>query len=110
MPRSPVGYNWQATKTMGILDGQKYVQKHINYIYLTHALELLLQLGLVLAVGDTKVVIGVRALLDAERGGRRPDGHDRGRSLGPRRLPDFLDGHHVCRKEFSGGRIVFVRE
>lgn len=88
----------------------KVCSKAYQKIYLTHALELLLQLGLVLAVGDAEVVIGVRALLDAERGGRRPDGHDRGRSLGPHRLPDFLDGHHVPRKEFSGGRIVFVRE
>lgn len=77
---------------------------------LTHALELLLQLSLVLAVSDTEVVIGVSGLINAERGSCRPDSHDGGRSLRPRRLPDFLDGHHVRWEKFSGDRKVLLRE
>lgn len=61
---------------------------------LTHALELLFELGLVLAVGDPEVVIRVSTLVDAVGRSRGPDGHDRGRALGSLALADFLDGHH----------------
>ena len=61
---------------------------------LTHALELLLELSLVLAVCDTEVVVRICALLHAVGRSGGSDGHDRGRALRPLSLADFLDGHH----------------
>lgn len=61
---------------------------------LTHALELLFELCLVLAVCDTEVVVRICALLDAVGRSGGSNGHDRGRALSPLSLADFLDGHH----------------
>ena len=61
---------------------------------LTHALELLLELGLVLAVGDPKVVVRVLALVHCVGGSGGSDGHDRGGALGPLGLADGFDVHH----------------
>lgn len=61
---------------------------------LTHALELLLELRLVLAVGDPKVVIRICALVHCVGGSGRSDGHDGGRALSPLGLPDGFNVHH----------------
>lgn len=61
---------------------------------LTHALELLFELGLVLAVGDPKVVIRVLALVHRVGGRGGSNGHDCGGPLGPLGLADGFDVHH----------------
>lgn len=61
---------------------------------LTHALELLLELRLVLAVGDPKVVVRIRALVHCVGGRGRSDGHDGGWALSPLGLPDGFNVHH----------------
>lgn len=47
------------------------------------------------AVGDTKVEIGVLALVDAVGGSCSADGHDGCRALGALSMTNLLDSNHV---------------
>lgn len=49
-------------------------------------------------ISDTKVVISIRALIDAVRRGGGSDGQDGGGTLGPLSPADVFDGHHFRRK------------
>jgi len=60
---------------------------------LTHPLELLLEVGHVLALGDPEVVVRVVRLVHAVGGRRRPDRQHGGRTGGALRLPHLLHGH-----------------
>lgn len=74
---------------------------------LTHALEFLLQISLVLAIGNPKVVIGILSLVNAVSRSGRPDGQDRRRALCPLGLSEFLHGH-TTRSHFFLERVSFA--
>lgn len=71
-------------------------------IILTHSLELLFELNLMLAVRDAEVIVRVRALIHTIRRGGGADGHHGGRALRALGIADFADGHHFQRKEGGG--------
>lgn len=60
---------------------------------LTHPLELFLEVGEVLALGDPEVVVRVVRLVHAVGGRRRADGQHGGRPRRALRLPHLLHGH-----------------
>ena len=97
---------WCIKNSVNLHTNKKYLELII--LNLTHALELLFQLCLVLAIGNTEVVIRIRALINAVRRGRRSDRHDRSRSLGPLCPSNFLDGHHFWEDFPVAGTFVMV--
>jgi hypothetical protein len=81
---------------------------------LTHPLELLLEVGEVVALGDPEVVVRVVGLVHAVGRRRRPDGQHGGRARRALRLPHLLHGHrragHLARSDPPGGSARVVPE
>ena len=71
---------------------QEEVKKVIEL--LTHALEFLFELSLVLAIGDAEVVVRVSALVYTIGRSSSSNSHDCGRTLGPLKFAYFINSHH----------------
>ena len=63
---------------------------------LTHALEFLLELNHVLAVGNAKIVVRVSAMHDAIGRIGGADGQDGCRAFCPLRPANLINTHHAC--------------
>lgn len=61
---------------------------------LTHALEFLFELSLVLAIGDAEVVVRVSALVYTIGRSSSSNSHDCGRTLSPLKFAYFINSHH----------------
>lgn len=75
----------------------KFRQKEKKKRFLTQAPELFFKLRHMFTVGNTKIVISVRALVHTIRRCCSSDGHDSCRSLCPLSSPNFLHGNHCFR-------------
>lgn len=80
-----------------IFSGKKIIKRR-----LTHALEFLFQLSLVVTICDTEIVIRVRALIHTIRWSRRADRQHGGRAFGALCLTNFLHCHHFFKASTKG--------
>lgn len=71
----------------------------------THALELLLEVSHVFAVGNAEVVVGIIRLRDAVGGRGSAEGENGGGAMGALGVADFLDCHHWRCEEEEEKRI-----